>query len=101
MRVIANAAYNTIIGLGEVFENDAKDLDWTIFRIGNIPGESDAANWAQDREDGPAFVGWVAEPGWTLSQRRGALARWLVDAVEGGLTDWVQKMPAVSKLGAS
>ncbi|KAM0230959.1 hypothetical protein ACHAP5_011214 [Fusarium lateritium] len=101
VRLLAGAAYRTIIGIGEAFENDAKDLDWTIFRIAGIPGESDAKSWAEDREDGKAFVGWVGETGWTFSQRRGALAKWLVDAVEGGLEDWIQKMPVVSKLGGS
>ncbi|KAI8682319.1 NAD(P)-bd-dom domain-containing protein [Fusarium sp. Ph1] len=76
-------------------------VTFTIFRIAGIPGESDHESWKRDREDGKAFVGWVAETGWTMSQKRGALARWLVDAVEGGLTDWIGKMPAVSKLAGS
>lgn len=101
LRIIAGKAYRTIINIGETFENDAKDLDWTIYRIAAIPGESDNESWARDREDGKAFVGWIGEKGHTYSQKRGALARWLVDAVEGGLPDWVRKMPAVSKLAGS
>jgi hypothetical protein len=101
VRVAASWVYRTIIGIGEVFEKDGGDLDWTVFRIGGIPGGSDKESWERDREDGKAFVGWVAEKGWTMSQRRGALARWLVDAVEGGLQEWVRKMPAVSRLQGS
>ncbi|KAI7767358.1 hypothetical protein LZL87_013107 [Fusarium oxysporum] len=86
---------------GQVFENDAKDIDWTIFRILGIPGDSDKESWAKDREDGKAFVGYCGQKGHTYSQRRGALARWLVDAAEDGLQDWVRKMPAVSKLANS
>ncbi|SPJ91927.1 uncharacterized protein FTOL_13581 [Fusarium torulosum] len=101
LRMIAGKAYRTIINVGEAFENDAKDLDWTIYRIAGIPGQSDNESWARDREDGKAFVGWIGETGHMYSQKRGALARWLVDAVEGGLPDWVRKMPAVSKRAGS
>ncbi|KIL85201.1 hypothetical protein FAVG1_11630 [Fusarium avenaceum] len=101
VRTLAGKAYRTIISVGETFENEAKDLDWTIYRIAAIPGQSDNENWARDREDGKAYVGWIGEKGHTFSQKRGALARWLADAVEGGLPDWVRKMPAVSKLAGS
>ncbi|KAL5592658.1 hypothetical protein FOVSG1_006320 [Fusarium oxysporum f. sp. vasinfectum] len=98
VRLIAGNAYDTFVNIGEVFKNDAKDLDWTVYRIALISGESDKESWAQGREDGKTFVGWIGETGHTYSQKRGALARWLVDAIEGGLPDWVGKMPAVSKL---
>ncbi|KAH7261628.1 hypothetical protein BKA59DRAFT_550099 [Fusarium tricinctum] len=101
VRTLAGKAYHTIINVGETFENDAKDLDWTIYRIAGIPGQSDNESWARDREDGKVFVGWIGETGHTYSQKRGALARWLVDAVEGGLPDWLRKMPVVSKLAGS
>ncbi|RTE80871.1 hypothetical protein BHE90_004575 [Fusarium euwallaceae] len=101
VRLIAGGAYRTIINISQTFEEDAKGLDWTIYRIAGIPGGSDNESWKKDREDGKAFVGWVGETGWAMSQKRGALARWLVDAVEGGLADWTGKMPAVSKLAGS
>ncbi|KAI9372754.1 hypothetical protein BJX61DRAFT_533711 [Aspergillus egyptiacus] len=83
VRTFANSAYQNILNIAKVFEHDADGLEWTIFRIGAIPGKSDEDSWRCDREDGEAFVGWVGERGWTYSQRRGALARWLVDAAEG------------------
>ncbi|KAH7234770.1 uncharacterized protein BKA55DRAFT_679533 [Fusarium redolens] len=101
VRTIASNAYRTIIQTGQVFENDAKDIDWTIYRIAAIPGGSDKESWANDRQDGKAFVGYCGQKGHTYSQRRGALAKWLVDAAEDGLQDWVRKMPAVSKLAGS
>ncbi|RSL55388.1 hypothetical protein CEP54_009436 [Fusarium duplospermum] len=101
VRLVAGGAYRTVINISQTFEEDAKGLDWTIYRIAGIPGGSDHESWKRDREDGKAFVGWVGETGWTMSQRRGALARWLVDAVEDGLTEWIGKMPAVSKLAGS
>ncbi|PTD13128.1 hypothetical protein FCULG_00002742 [Fusarium culmorum] len=96
VRLLASGAYRTIIGIGETFENEAKDLDWTIFRIAGIPGESDNESWARDREDGKTFVGWIGEKGHTYSQKRAALSRWLVNAVEGGLQDWVLYQPGGS-----
>lgn len=101
VRLVAGGAYRTIINIEQTLREDAKGLDWMIYRIGSIPGGSDHESWKRDREDGKAFVGWVGETGWTMSQKRGALARWLVDAVEGGLADWIGKMPAVSRLAGS
>ncbi|KAL3475233.1 hypothetical protein BJX99DRAFT_160582 [Aspergillus californicus] len=93
----ANSAYRNILNIADVFDTQADGLDWTIFRIAGIPGKDDEDSWKKDREDGEAFVGWVGENGWAASQRRGALARWLVDAAEGGAESWVGKMPAVCK----
>ncbi|KAF4344232.1 hypothetical protein FBEOM_1826 [Fusarium beomiforme] len=101
VRAVAGNAYRTIIKIGQVFETNAKDLDWTVYRIAGIPGGSDKESWKKDREDGKAFVGYVGQKGHTYSQTRAALARWLVDAAEDGLQDWVRKMPAVSKLAGS
>ena len=81
-------------------------IDWTVFRIGGIPGGCDEASWRADRE-GEVFEGYVGEEGWSASIPRARLARWLVDAVEdrgrdengeGMKREWVKKMPAVSRL---
>lgn len=101
VRLLASVAYRNILNIAETFRNDAQDLDWTVFRIANIPGGSDEADWAKDREECDAFVGYVGDAGWSLQQRRGSLARWLVDAVEGGADEWIGKLPAVSRLAGS
>ncbi|KAL3462714.1 mediator complex subunit 27-domain-containing protein [Aspergillus heterothallicus] len=95
VRLFAHRAYQNIINIASVFDNDADGLDWTVFRIAMIPGNSDEESWRKDREDGETFVGPVGAKGWTLSQTRSALARWLVVAAEGGAEEWVGKMPAV------
>jgi nucleoside-diphosphate-sugar epimerase len=99
VRIFAHSAYANVRAIGDAFEQHADGLDWTVFRIAAIPGNHDEESWRTDREDADVFVGWVGEKGWTPSQKRGALARWLVDAAEGGADDWVGKMPAVSKKG--
>lgn len=99
--VVANRAWQTARGLARVFEEEAGGVDWTVFRIAGIPGGCSEEAWWWDRGDGEAFEGWVGERGWCASQRRGALARWLVDAVEDGKEQWIGKMPAVSRLAGS
>ncbi|EMT68970.1 hypothetical protein ACKRZS_003834 [Fusarium odoratissimum] len=101
VRLFFSNSYRAITSIGKTFETEAKDLDWTIFRISGIPGESDKESWLKDREDGKPFVGYVGQKGYTYSFPRGALARWLVDAAESGLLDWVRKAPAVAKLSGS
>ncbi|KAK0737791.1 hypothetical protein B0T18DRAFT_420582 [Schizothecium vesticola] len=101
VRTVVNPAYQLITAVGRLFVDEAHDLDWTVYRIAGIPGGSDEASWKQDREDGETFEGYVGQQGWTASQKRGALTRWLVDAVEDGKTRWIRKMPAISRLAGS
>ncbi|KAL2849815.1 hypothetical protein BJY01DRAFT_233462 [Aspergillus pseudoustus] len=91
VRIFANRAYQNIVNLANLFDNGADGIDWTVFRIAMIPGNSDEESWRKDREDGEAFVGPVGAKGWTLSQTRSALARWLVDAAEGGAEEWSRR----------
>lgn len=95
MPLFANNLYHTMLNLADVFEHETQGLDWTVFRITAIPGESDEASWKRDRESN-LFTGQIGEKGWTSSIKRAALAKWLVDAVEGKADVWIRKMPAVS-----
>ncbi|KAH8900732.1 NAD(P)-binding protein [Thozetella sp. PMI_491] len=101
MRLLASSIYKNMQNLADAFSNKAQGIDWTVFRLTEIPGESDEASWQKDREDGELFTGWIGEKGWTRSMNRSAVARWLVDALEGGADAWVGKMPAVSRLAGS
>ncbi|KAL6238530.1 hypothetical protein BDW75DRAFT_227957 [Aspergillus navahoensis] len=97
VRIFARSAYENVRAIGDAFENHADGLDWTVFRIAMIPGDHDERSWRRDREDGEVFVGWVGEKGWTPSQRRASLARWLVDAAEGSAEDNAWEMAASSR----
>ncbi|KAK1621992.1 hypothetical protein BDP81DRAFT_466354 [Colletotrichum phormii] len=97
MPFLNGAVYRNMHNLAHLFGKEGHDLDWTIFRIAQIPGESDEDSWRRDRNR-QVFTGWIGEKGWTTSLRRGALARWLVDAVEGKMDAWINKMPGVSQL---
>jgi len=80
-----------------VFEEHAADLEWTVFRIAGIEGGSDEDSWRTGRGDGEVYEGWIGHEGWSASQNRAALTRWLVDSVEDGKAQWIRKMPAVSR----
>jgi hypothetical protein len=102
VRIIAPGAYQNIIAIQKFFENEqtASDIEWTVYRVGNLPGSSDAAAWSVDREQGEAYAGAVGAPGWTSSMNRSVLARWLVDTAESVVPHWNHQFPAVSRLGA-
>lgn len=97
MRTLVNRLYHTMRNIKAKFEEEASDLDWTMFRIAAIPGESDEESWRRDRDDGEVFAGMVGEKGWTSSIKRAALARWLVDELENNDGRWTRKVPAVGK----
>ncbi|KAJ8112350.1 hypothetical protein OPT61_g5258 [Boeremia exigua] len=101
MKLFARALYRNILNTASLFEEEANDLEWTIFRIAAIPGEADEESWRKGREEGKLYVGPLGAKGWSMSTNRSLLARWLVDAVEGGAEEWVRKMPAVTKLAGS
>ncbi|KAI0438863.1 NAD(P)-binding protein [Xylaria telfairii] len=102
VRLMASSVYNNIINVAATFEHDATDLDWTVFRIAQIPGDSDEGSWKNDREEdgGEPFVGWIGEKGWTTSVKRAVLTRWLADAADSKADAWVGKMPAISHHGS-
>jgi len=95
MPLFANAVYHSVLNIADAFENDAQGLDWTVYRIAALDGQADEASWLKDRSTGKDFVGRIGEKGWSLSQKRGALARWLVDSAEKGAKEWIGKFPAV------
>ncbi|KAJ4349204.1 hypothetical protein N0V95_004787 [Ascochyta clinopodiicola] len=101
MKLFARAVYRNIMNVADLFENEAQDLDWTVFRIAAIPGESDEESWRKGREEGKLYVGPLGAKGWTMNTNRSLLARWLVDGTESGATEWVRKMPAVTRLSGS
>lgn len=75
----------------------SEGIEWTAFRLGFIPGGCDEESWRRDRE-GEVYAGPVGAKGYSVWQKRGQLAKWLVDAAETGAHEWVGRMPAVSRL---
>ncbi|KZM26084.1 hypothetical protein ST47_g2772 [Ascochyta rabiei] len=101
MKLFARAVYRNIMNVADLLENEAQDLDWTVFRIVAIPGESEKDNWRKGREGRKLYIGPLGAKGWTMNTNRSSLARWLVDATESGATECVRKMPVVTRLAGS
>lgn len=105
VRLFAGTAYNAVRGIARTFQEQGKDLDWTVYRIAMIPGNPDEASWRRDRDEAGAgvHVGYVGDGTWGFSTNRSVLARWLVDAAEDeeGMRKWVGKLPAVCGLPGS
>ncbi|KIW11465.1 hypothetical protein PV08_10765 [Exophiala spinifera] len=100
IKLLAGGAYHNFLAIQELFERDqvARDIDWTVFRVGNLSGSAEAEDWKTERGNGAAYAGPVAGSGWTNGITRSTLAKWLVDGVENGAQEWIHQMPAVSEL---
>ncbi|KAI3550020.1 hypothetical protein CABS01_10464 [Colletotrichum abscissum] len=99
-RIIASTAYNAVIDLGHVFQEEADGLDRTLFHISFISGEPDEDSWRADREDQPTYAGYIAKPGWKAGMKRAALASWLFDEIESGKWSKDSEVPTTtSRLG--
>lgn len=97
VRLLIPAAYQCMRSIARVFQDEAQDLDWTVFRIGVIMGGHDESSWRKGRENA-THAGYVGDPFWKIWTNRSGLARWLVDVIEDGQGQWVGKSPAVSHL---
>jgi hypothetical protein len=94
-RIVFPELYTTARAIEKVFVEEGQGVDWTVVRVGHLEGGGDEENWKMRRED-EINVGSVGDKNWGIGTGRAALARWLVDCVEGGQDQWVGKMPAVS-----
>ena len=99
MQLFATAVYKNMLHLEAAFEREAKDLDWTVFRIARIVGDSDERAWEKDREEGELFVGNVGDKGWSGSVTRARVTRWIVENM--GSHMWSSQMPYVSRQAMS
>lgn len=84
--LLVHAAWRQIIGISELFQNEAQDLDWTIFRIGNL-GNGPVGEIAE---------GYVGDGNTSLGIQRSELAEWLVGEAEKDDSRWIKGFPSVS-----
>ncbi|CAG9947733.1 unnamed protein product [Clonostachys rosea f. rosea IK726] len=97
VRVLAPSAIPSIQATAKVFQEEATDLEWTLFRFQNIVGKTDEESWKKDRE-GAIHAGYLGDSkiaGWS---NRNAIARWMVDLAENGQSEWDKQMPAVGQI---
>ncbi|KAK3299691.1 uncharacterized protein B0H64DRAFT_440048 [Chaetomium fimeti] len=104
VRVVMPAAYRAMVGIAGVFKGEVGGLlegvDWVLMRVPGLVGGAEEMEWRVDREVGGVYAGVVGRE-WTANVKRGRLARWCVDWVEGAVTvgegeGGRGRMPAVS-----
>ncbi|KAJ5098926.1 hypothetical protein N7532_005927 [Penicillium argentinense] len=94
MCLFASAIYANMHNLSAAFQEEGQGLDWTVFRLAAISGESDEISWKRDRETGSVYAGELGGGRWTTSITRAQLARWIVENIES--REWYESMPALS-----
>ncbi|KAK2747545.1 hypothetical protein FQN57_002038 [Myotisia sp. PD_48] len=76
-----------ILDITKVFREEGDDLDWTLYRVGNL---------LNSEEDGHvAVAGWVGVGDWSVSLERRDWANWLIQEVEREEPRWVHEMPVI------
>lgn len=105
MYLLVHAAWRQIIGISELFQKEAQDLNWTIFRIGNlgngksslVPGWRRGANISIcEGPVGEIAEGYVGDGNTSLGIQRSELAEWLVGEAEKDDSRWTKGFPSVS-----
>jgi hypothetical protein len=85
LKLALNSVYTEVVATGKLLDDEAQDLDWTMYRVGNLSnrtGVTKAANY-------------VGEGDWVLATFRPDVATWLVDQIERETPEWVHKKPAL------
>ncbi|PHH50099.1 hypothetical protein CFIMG_007528RA00001 [Ceratocystis fimbriata CBS 114723] len=98
IKVVAGGAHYNIQAIQKFFEEKKSEVDFTVYRVGNLSGSSDDKAWEVDRS-GDVYEGPVGGPGFTSGINRSVLAKWLVGVAMDASGKWVGRMPAVSNRG--
>ncbi|RYP10387.1 hypothetical protein DL764_000721 [Monosporascus ibericus] len=88
---IAHKVWKTIVDISVVFDEEGKDIDWTLFRVGFLA-------------DGPpmrAVDGYVGDGKVGLYLRRADIAEWTLSQAEKSPPEYVQEKPAISSVKVS
>jgi putative NADH-flavin reductase len=85
LRVMANSAYSEIVSLGKLLDEEAGDLDWTMYRVGNL-----------SNANGNVMASFVGDEGWSLTCFRQDVAGWILGQVGKEVSEFVRARPALS-----
>lgn len=85
-RIFAPNLRNSFVLIGQLFDKEAGDLDWTMPRAGKLSNETDKKNKAFD---------YVGAPGWSPFTTRDGVAEWIVDQIDQGGNEYIHEKPAV------
>jgi nucleoside-diphosphate-sugar epimerase len=87
--LLARGAWREFVELGDIFQNEGHDIEWTLYRVGMITDAPESATKA----------GFVGEEGFRMVISRNDMATWLVEQAATRSPQWVGQAPAISSLG--
>lgn len=85
-RVFAHNTWKSFVLIGELFDKEAGDLDWTIPRVARLTNDID--------KETKAFE-YIGASGWTPNSTRSGSAEWIVDQIDRGGNEYIHEKPAV------
>jgi hypothetical protein len=85
LKIFLNQVYSEIIALGQLLDDEAKDLDWTMYRLGML----------SNGEGVTKAVAKLGEEGWVNATCRPGIATWIFDQVEQENSEWTHKKPVL------
>ncbi|PYI24424.1 NAD(P)-binding protein [Aspergillus japonicus CBS 114.51] len=86
LRVLGHSAWRNLIEVARAFDEDAEDLEWTLFRVGFL------------KDQGPGWVveGYVGDGALGLGVNRCDVARWVVEQAALDQAEHVRDKPGIS-----
>ncbi len=85
LRLFANKAWSEVVATGRLLDEEASDLDWTMYRIGNL----------SNREGITKAASYIGEGDWCLDTYRPGIAAWLLDQAEKSTLESVRQKPTL------
>jgi hypothetical protein len=81
--------WKEIVNVGKAFDEDAKDLDWTVYRLGLV----------KNGPDGAVATTYPGEDDFVSFVNRNELAGWLLEQSEKEVPQFVHEKPAICSAG--
>jgi putative NADH-flavin reductase len=85
LKVALNSVYTEVVATGKLLDDEAQDLDWTMYRVGNLSNDTGVTKAANN----------VGEGDWSLTTFRPDVATWLLDQIEKETPEYVHEKPAL------
>jgi hypothetical protein len=82
--------FSEVRATGKLLDDEAGDLDWTMYRVGELSNSDGVTKAAR----------YIGEGEWVLPTYRPGIAAWLLDQVERDEPEWVHQKPALYSLSA-
>ena len=88
LKTIVNNVYSEIVDMGKLLDDEAKDLNWTMYRLGMLSNGKGVTRAA------PA----VGSGDWVNATHRPGTAVWILDQLESEQSEWTRQKPSLFSL---